>query len=207
MLNHEALWWKHQKLLAWGLLVMVLLIGVLFIVLPLVQKSLEWGAEIDKDYEQLARYRQIANATPELMTEYQRVQQNGLDTLFYPAGITAAQVAKELQKTLTTVIMNGNGTLISSEVMDDAASDDAAQTAAVKAIYQPVMIKAVFQCSPALLREVLHQAYSARPLIFVEGLEIKPLEGEEGKQQQMVKAEMQLSTYWRGGEVNHEKTD
>ena len=28
------------------------------------------------------------------MQEYQRVQQNGLDKLFYPAGMTSAQVAR-----------------------------------------------------------------------------------------------------------------
>lgn len=208
MLNDEALWWKHQKLLAWGLLLLVVLSGLFFVVLPLVQKSLQWGEEIDKDYEQLSRYRQIANATPEFMAEYQRVQQQGLDTLFYPAGMTSAQVAKELQKTLSTVIMNGNGTLSSSEVMDEQAIGDApADTDAAKSIYQQVMIKAVFQATPALLREVLHQAYSARPLIFVESLEIKPLEGDEGKKQQLLKVEMQLSTYWRGGEVKREKTD
>ena len=70
-------------------------------------------------------------------------------------------------------------------------------------MYQRVMVKAVFQSSPALLREVLHQAYRARPLMFVESLDVKPLDGEEGKNQ-VVKAEVQISTYWRGGEVQHE---
>jgi hypothetical protein len=62
------------------------------------------------------------------------------------------------------------------------------------------MVKAIFQGSPALLRAVLHQAYQARPLMFVESIDIKPIE-KEGDDQQIVKAEIKVSTYWRGGEV------
>ncbi|MGB3918096.1 general secretion pathway protein GspM [Thiothrix litoralis] len=201
MLNN-ALLRQHQTLLAWGVLVLLLLVGVFLIIIPGVQKSLELGDRIEDGYQQLSRFRQIANATPEFMAEYERVQQNGLDKLFYPAGMTSAQVAKELQKNLANVITRDNGVLISSEVLDDRQPEDGEE----KAVYQRVMVKTVFQSSPALLREVLHQAYRARPLMFVESLDVKPLDGEEAKNQ-IMKAEVQVSTYWRGGEVQHEKLD
>lgn len=201
MINN-ALLRQHQTLLAWSLLALLLVIGVFLIIIPSVQKSSELGDQIENGYQQLSRFRQIANATPEFMAEYERVQQNGLDKLFYPAGMTSAQVAKELQKNLTNVITRDNGVLISSEVLDEQQPADDQE----KAVYQRVMVKAVFQSSPALLREVLHQAYRARPLMFVESLDVKPLGGEEGKDQ-VVKAEVQISTYWRGGEVKHETVD
>ena len=201
MINN-ALLRQHQTLLAWSLLALLLVIGVFLIIIPSVQKSSELGDQIENGYQQLSRFRQIANATPEFMAEYERVQQNGLDKLFYPAGMTSAQVAKELQKNLTNVITRDNGVLISSEVLDEQQPADDQE----KAVYQRVMVKAVFQSSPALLREVLLQAYRARPLMFVESLDVKPLGGEEGKDQ-VVKAEVQISTYWRGGEVKHEAVD
>lgn len=201
MLNN-ALLRQHQTLLAWGGLVLLLLVGVFLIVIPGVQKSFELSEKVEAGYEQLSRFRQMANATPEFMAEYERVQQNGLDKLFYPAGMTSAQVAKELQKNLATVITRDNGVLISSEVMDEQQDAEGQQNA----VYQRVMVKAVFQSSPALLREVLHQAYRGRPLMFVESLDIKPLGAEEGKDQ-VVKAEVQISTYWRGGEVQHEQPE
>ncbi len=202
MMINNALLRQHQTLLAWSLLALLLVIGVFLIIIPSVQKSSELGDQIENGYQQLSRFRQIANATPEFMAEYERVQQNGLDKLFYPAGMTSAQVAKELQKNLTNVITRDNGVLISSEVLDEQQPADDQE----KAVYQRVMVKAVFQSSPALLREVLHQAYRARPLMFVESLDVKPLGGEEGKDQ-VVKAEVQISTYWRGGEVKHETVD
>jgi len=202
MLNNASLR-QHHTLLAWGLLVLALVVGVFLIIIPTVQKSLELTEKVETGYQQLSRFRQIANATPEFMAEYERVQQNGLDKLFYPAGMTSAQVAKELQKNLTTVITRDNGVLVSSEVLDEQQSAEAGQE---KSVYQRVMVKAVFQSSPALLREVLHQAYRARPLMFVESLDVKPLDGEEGKNQ-VVKAEVQISTYWRGGEVQDETVD
>lgn len=203
MLNN-ALWRQHQKLLSWGGLILLLLVMIFLVIIPTVQKSMELSEQIENGYQQLSRFRQMAVATPEFMAEYERVQQNGLDKLFYPAGMTAAQVAKELQKHLATVITRDNGVLISSEVMDEQQNEEGQQ----QAVYQRVMVKAVFQSSPELLREVLHQAYRARPLIFVESLDIKPLDGgEEGGKQQVVKAEVQISTYWRGGEVKHEQPE
>ena len=202
MLNNASLR-QHHTLLAWGLLVLALVVGVFLIIIPAVQKSLELTEKVETGYQQLSRFRQIANATPEFMAEYERVQQNGLDKLFYPAGMTSAQVAKELQKNLTTVITRDNGVLVSSEVLDEQQTAEEGQE---KSVYQRVMVKAVFQSSPALLREVLHQAYRARPLMFVESLDVKPLDGEEGKKQ-VVKAEVQISTYWRGGEVQDETVD
>ncbi|OQW97527.1 MAG: general secretion pathway protein GspM [Thiothrix lacustris] len=202
MLNNASLR-QHHTLLAWGLLVLAVVVGVFLIIIPTVQKSLALTEQVETGYQQLSRFRQIANATPEFMAEYERVQQNGLDKLFYPAGMTSAQVAKELQKNLTTVITRDNGVLVSSEVLDEQQTAEEGQE---KSVYQRVMVKAVFQSSPALLREVLHQAYRARPLMFVESLDVKPLDGEEGKNQ-VVKAEVQISTYWRGGEVQHETVD
>ncbi|MDQ5769552.1 type II secretion system protein GspM [Thiothrix subterranea] len=201
MLN-KAFWQQHQVLLAWSLLALLLVIGLFLVVIPSVQKSWELSERIETGYEQLTRFRQMAAATPEFMAEYERVQQNGLDKLFYPAGMTSAQVAKELQKNLATVITRDNGVLLSSEVLD------AQQTEAEQAntAYQRVMVKAVFQSEPALLREVLHQAYQARPLMFVESLDVKPM-GSEDEKTQVVKAEVQISTYWRGGEVQHEALD
>lgn len=201
MLN-KAFWQQHQVLLAWSLLVLSLIIGLFLVVIPSVQKSFELSERIETGYQQLNRFRQMAAATPEFMAEYERVQQNGLDKLFYPAGMTSAQVAKELQKNLTTVITRDNGVLLSSEVLD------AQQTEAEQAntAYQRVMVKAVFQSDPALLREVLHQAYQARPLMFVESLDVKPLSSQDEKTQ-VVKAEVQISTYWRGGEVQNEALD
>ena len=201
MLN-DAVLKKNQPLIVWGMLLVVVLAAVFLLVLPLVQTNMDFSQRIESGYQQLMRFRQIATASPELKAEYERVQQQGLDKLFYPAGMTSAQVAKELQKQIATVITRDNGVLISSEVLEDQASDAKEQDS----VYQRVMVRAVFQCSTALLREVLHQAYRARPLIFVESLDIKPV-SEQGAEQQVVKAEVKISTYWRGGEVKSEKTD
>lgn len=196
-MRSDSIWLKHQVLLAWGLLVLVVLAGLFWVVLPLLQKMWQLDGQIEDGYRQLQRFQQIAAATPELMQEYERVKQQGLDKLFYPHGMTAAQVAKELQNQVATVVAQGGGTLVSSEVMETPTGQGVGA-------YQQVAVKAVFQGSPALLRDVLHQAYQARPLLFVEQLDLKPLEGNQG--QQVLKAEVQVSTYWRGGELNDEQT-
>ena len=202
----NAVFMQHQKLLAWGLLIVLSLATIFLLILPLTQWSVQLSQKIDTGYQQLSRFRQIANATPEMMKEYERVQQQGLDKLFYPSVMTYAQVAKELQTYLSDVIARNNGVLISSEVVDEqqARSQNETDEAAKTSVYQPVVVKALLQGSPSLLREVLYQAYQARPLIFVDSVDIKPI-ADDKSDNQIVKVEVRISTYWRGAEVQHEE--
>ena len=202
----NAVFMQHQKLLAWGLLIVLSLATIFLLILPLTQWSVQLSQKIDTGYQQLSRFRQIANATPEMMKEYERVQQQGLDKLFYPSVMTYAQVAKELQTYLSDVIARNNGVLISSEVVDEqqARSQNETDEAAKTSVYQPVVVKALLQGSPSLLREVLYQAYQARPLIFVDSVDIKPI-ADDKSDNQIVKVEVRISTYWRGAEVQREE--
>jgi len=196
---------RYHVPLAWGLLALVLLLALFLIILPIVQETLALGQQVENGYQQLSRFQKLSTATPELTKEYAQVQQQGLDKLFYPAGMTSAQVAKELQKTLASVVGNG-GVLVSSEVVDQQQTDQQADEQAKHSGYQQVTVKAVFQSSMELLRDVLHQAYRARPLIFVDSLDIQPYK-EDGADKQTVRAEVKISTYWRNGEAAHEKAD
>ena len=87
MLNNPILR-QHQKLLSWGLLIVLLLAIIFLFIIPVVQKSLAVDQQIENGYSQLAKFRQIAHATPEFMAEYQRVQEQGLDKLFAGALVT-----------------------------------------------------------------------------------------------------------------------
>ena len=191
---------KHA-LFAWSLLIILVLIALLFVIFPLLQYSSEQDDLISKRYKQLSSYKKVANSTPEFQREYKRVQKTGLDKLFYPQGLTAAQVGKELQKQLATVITRDDGVLVRSEVLDSNVGDEEQNS-----VYQQVAVKASLQGDSKLLRNLLHQAYRARPLIFVESLTVKPLTKEKSKQQR-IKAEVVISTYWRGGVNKNESID
>ena len=184
---------KHA-MVAWSLLITLILLVLLFIVLPVMQYSTEQSDTISKRYKQLNGYKKIAASTPEFKREFKRVQRTGLDKLFYPKGLTSAQVGKELQKQLATIITRDNGVLVRSEVLDSNFSGEAEKNS----VYQQVAVKASLQGDSKLLRNLLHQAYRAKPLIFVESVNVKPL-SKESNMSQRLKAEVVISTYWRGG--------
>ena len=183
---------RSQPLIAWLLLVLVLLGVVFFAIIPAWLKSEDLTAQIENGYKRLDKMRQVAQAAPQLTAEYERIRQQGLDKLFYPQGMTAAQVGKELQNQVAAVVTKQNGTLFSSEVVDQLA-----EASEQDSKYQKVTVQVVFQGKTELLREVLHAAYISRPLIFVEGLEVKPLEGVDPKEQ-LLRVTVKISTYWRG---------
>ena len=185
---------RSQPLIAWLIAALLVLAGVFFGVLPAGLKSQALSEQIENGYQRLDKMRQVAQAAPELTVEYERIRQQGIDKLFYPQGMTAAQVGKELQNQVAAVVSRHNGTLFSSEVVDEAQTQ---QTEGQTSDYQRVTVQVVFQGKTELLREVLHAAYASRPLIFVEGLEVKPLEGVDPKEQ-LARVTVKIATYWRG---------
>ncbi len=197
-MTREWLSRRNQPLLAWLMLLLLLLIGVFFVALPTLSKSMALSEQIDSGYRRLSKMREIKRSTPEFVAEFKRVQAQGLDKLFYPEGMTAAQVGKELQKQLADVIRQRHGVLVSSEVMDDPGTEEDEQ---VQHGYRRVTVQADFSGDTELLREVLHQAYRSRPLMFVDRLEVKP---QRDSTEQQLKGTVRISTYWRGGEENNE---
>lgn len=186
---------RSQPLIAWLLVLLIVLATVFLGIIPAWLKSQELSDQIEAGYKRLDKMRQVALAAPELTAEYERIRQQGIDKLFYPQGMTAAQVGKELQNQVAAVVARQSGTLFSSEVVDNVQLQEAEKQTSD---YQRVTVQVVFQGKTELLREVLHAAYASRPLIFVEGLEVKPLEGSDPKEQVM-RVTVKISTYWRGG--------
>lgn len=186
---------RSQPLIAWLLVLLIVPVAIFFGVIPAWLKSQELSDQIESGYKRLDKMRQVAQAAPELTAEYERIRQQGIDKLFYPQGMTAAQVGKELQNQVAAVVARQNGTLFSSEVVDNVQVQQAEEQTSD---YQRVTVQVVFQGRTELLREVLHAAYASRPLIFVEGVEVKPLEGTDPKEQ-WVRVTVKISTYWRGG--------
>ena len=186
---------RSQPLIAWLLILLIVLAMVFLGVIPAWLKSQELTEQVESGYKRLDKMRQVAQAAPELTAEYERIRQQGIDKLFYPQGMTAAQVGKELQNQVAAVVARQNGTLFSSEVVESVQTQ---QVEEQKSEYERVTVQVVFQGKTELLREVLHAAYASRPLIFVEGLEVKPLEGIDPKEQVM-RVTVKISTYWRGG--------
>ena len=81
-MSDSALSRRYQPLFAWLLLLLVLLVLAFFVVLPAVMKSQELTDQIESGYKRLDKMRQVAQATPQLTAEYERVRQQGLDKLF-----------------------------------------------------------------------------------------------------------------------------
>lgn len=187
---------RNQPLFAWLLLLLLVLMAVFFLILPAVSKSSELSEQIESGYQRLNKMHQIKLATPEFAAEYDRVRAQGLDKLFYPEGMTVAQVGKELQKQLASVIESRNGIFLSSEVVDEIADAENSHDG-----FKQVTVQADFRGDTNLLREVLYQSYRSRPLIFVDRLDVRPMNNTT---EQQLKATVRVSAYWRGGEDNNE---
>jgi hypothetical protein len=192
---------KYQTSIAWGLLVLFGLLVLLLIIIPLLNFTANQKGQLLKHYEKLASYQHVIDSSEKYERKYAHIQKNELDNLFYPQGLTSAQVGKELQKQLAIIIQRDKGRLSSSEVLNKVPLDDNEDFS-----YQKVIVKASLQGNVKLLRNLLHQAYRARPFIFIESLSIKPMRALKNTKQ-LIKADLVISTYWHGGGENNETMD
>jgi len=75
---------KHQ-FLAWGLLVVVVLVAAVFVVLPLHDVHEDYDRQIDRAYERLARLQGLADLVPETREKIQEVLEQDASAFFIQA--------------------------------------------------------------------------------------------------------------------------
>ena len=131
---------RSQSLIAWLLMLLIVLAIAFLGVIPAWLKSQELTDQIESGYKRLDKMRQVAQAAPELTVEYERIRQQGIDKLFYPQGMTAAQVGKELQNQVAAVVARQSGTLFSSEVVENVQTQ---QVEEQKSDYERVTVQVV----------------------------------------------------------------
>ncbi len=151
---------RQSQVLALLLLIMVLLSLVSFGVLPLVQKYIAYGDQIEQLERQLAVYERVAAGLPEKQQRLEALRANNPVADFYIQETRPALAAAELQQHLNRLVSQSGGQIASTQILQPKQNEP----------LQIVAIQVHLRSENEQLIKLLHSMEFGKPLLFVENL-------------------------------------
>ena len=161
---------RSRRVVAVGLLAVVLLALYSFVVGPLLTGYAESRRQVAESRAALARYEEIGRAIPGLEKQLDALHQRGATAAGYLDGQNETLVAAALQERLKTAVVQTGGHLSSTQVL---ASAEKGQT-------RRVVVRGQMQMNIASLQRVLYTLESGAPYLFIDNLDVRPVVGPRG---------------------------
>jgi general secretion pathway protein M len=148
-----------------GLLLGVLALLYWAIAAPLVGLSEEYSDSVDELQFRLQRLSKIAAEKDGLAQRLEKIRAEGQEDDRFLARTTAALASAELQTQIKTAVSEAGGELTSTQVIPERNEEG----------FTRVAVKVRMNGGTNVLRQVLHSFESAKPLLFIENLNIRPI--------------------------------
>jgi general secretion pathway protein M len=154
-----------SRLSALGLLLGVIVLAYLAIVAPLIGLARQYGDTVEDLQFRLQRLQKVAAEKNDLVQKLEKIKAEGQDDEHFLARTTAALASAELQTQIKAAVSEAGGELTSTQVIPERNEER----------FTRVAVKVRMNGSTKVLREVLYNFESAKPLLFIENLNIRPI--------------------------------
>lgn len=155
--------------MALGLLGVAVLLGYLAILRPLLGISGGYAERIEDLEFKLQRLRKIAAEKEYWLRRLEEIKRQGETEGRLISRDTAALASADLQTMIKAAVSRVGGELISTQVIPERKEEQ----------FTRVAVKLRMTCSTQMLRDVLHSFESGHPLLFVENLNIRPIQSPQ----------------------------
>ena len=145
------------------LLVFVLGTAYLLIVAPVIEAYRNTGESTRITLEQLARYEQISQTTPNRKDQLERLAQQQARSGIYLAGETDALAAAALQEDVSAKIERNGGKLRSTQILPVKTDGD----------FKQVSVRVQLTATLGSFARILHALESGKPYVFIDNLDVK----------------------------------
>lgn len=156
---------KAQRWLAVGLLIFVVLIFMLAIVVPIINK----GFELNETKENLAftlkKYERILAEKDSVVRNIEAIKQQHEDQGYFNNQGTSALASAQMQEFIKQAIVQADGQLSSQQVLPPNNKDN----------FNRITVSVRMTGNIEVLRSVLYKLETATPLIVIDQLDIRPM--------------------------------
>lgn len=159
----------RQRLLALGILLILLVAVVGALVVPVFLLHRHYDRSIDDLGDKLVRYRRVAAQAPELRTALDAVRARE-GRKFYLHNTAVNLAGAELQETVKAAIENNGGRITTSQ--NTAARDDGR--------FKQVGVNVQFFATTPALQKILAAVETQQPYLVVDNIAIRPLNAFRG---------------------------
>lgn len=174
---------RHRRWLALALLGAVVLLFVFSVIVPIAGVFRENRESIEELEFRLQRYLKIIRSKEELLDRAEEVRAQIAEEGYFSMRETAALASADMQKMIKEIVAKAGGQLTSTQVVPVQEGEE----------FPRIAIKVRISGSIDVLREVLYEVESARPLLIVENLNIQPIRGVRNRLTRQLEPSDQLN--------------
>lgn len=179
MLNNIS----YHRWLAVGLLVLLLALVLFLAIVPLVSAGIANFSEMKEMNFRLQRYHQIASRKESINNSIEQLKRQYESQNLFSNHDTVALASADLQKFIKNAISTAGGQLTSTQVLPSRSENGLRQ----------ITVKVRMSGDMETLRSVLHEIETAKPVMIVNQMDIRPMRGRRNRMSRIIKASNQLN--------------
>ncbi|MCX7068190.1 MAG: type II secretion system protein GspM [Methylococcales bacterium] len=184
----EGLTAKQQRWLAVGLLLVVSLIAGLLIIVPVVNKGLVLLDAKNNLVFKLRQYERILAKKEAVIESQEHIKQQSEAQNYFIKQETEALASAEMQKLIKDYIASVGGQLSSTQTIP--SSDNATNSTAK---FNRIIVRVSMTGDSEMLRTVLYKIETAKPLMIIDQIDIRPVRGRRNRVTGQIDASNELA--------------
>ncbi len=156
---------SRERWIALGLLALTAALFYAVVVGPLIDLAREYSNSVEDLEFRLARYRKIASEKGYWTRHMEEIKQNSSVSEQYISKDTAALASADLQSLIKETVNTSGGELISTQVTPEQQEDQLTR----------ISVRVRMNGSTRVLRDVFHAIETAKPLLWVDNVNLRPI--------------------------------
>ena len=166
----------QQSWLAAGLLMAVIVLLLAGVIMPSVSRVMDYKDEIEQLAFKIQRYKRIIASQDEVFEQVEETSLQIVDQGYFSNQETVALASAELQKFIKEAVSAAGGELTSTQVLPQKK----------QGVLTRIAVKIRLSGKMDMLRSVLYEIETAKPLLIVEQLDISPVRGKRNRKTRKV---------------------
>jgi general secretion pathway protein M len=162
---------QTQRLLAVGLLILVILLLASVIIMPVVSKGLELSEAKESLVFKLQKYERILAKKDSVLKSMAKIKAQHQEQGYFNTQNTPSLASAELQEFIKKAIVDAGGQLSSTQALSETEKDK----------FTLITVSVRMTGNMEILRSVLYKLETATPLIIIDQMDIRPMRGKRNR--------------------------
>jgi len=173
----------HQRWLAVGLLVLLVIIISFFTIVPLLSTGLDYYEQKNDLLFRLKRSKQIASKKDYIEENIEQIKAQFKKQNYFSTRDTVALASADIQRFIKSTISKAGGQLTSTQVLPSSNKDG----------FNKITVKVRMSADVNALRDILYEIEASTPIMIVEQLDIRPVRGKRNRKTRKIEPSNKLN--------------
>jgi general secretion pathway protein M len=174
---------RQQRWIAVGLLIAVVLVIILAVIVPVVNKGMELHDAKKNLIFRLQQYERILAKKDGVIASMDSIKQQHDSQGYFNSQKTDALASAEMQEFIKKVIVEAGGQLSSTQTLPVSNKDK----------FSRITVRVRMTGNSEVLRDVLYKIETSTPLIIIDQIDIRPMRGKRNRATRQIESSNELN--------------